>query len=150
MNDQTFGPNVIRATLVSGRRRWRIVGGYIPPNEENGSTIDFIQAAAAVDSTLPLILLGDLRIKKGYRLGTMSANNRRTTLLPTSDFRTRISTNIFCNGRRLEIGLGMLFERVATSTVDVTIFSRLPSSTSNRIGSNTPDLARTAECFLEC
>ena len=28
---RTFGPNVIRATLVSGRKTWRLVGVYFPP-----------------------------------------------------------------------------------------------------------------------
>jgi exonuclease III len=44
---KAYGPNVIGTTLVSGRRKWRIVGAYIPPSEVDGSTLDFIQAAAA-------------------------------------------------------------------------------------------------------
>ena len=48
---KAFGPNVIGTTLVSGRRRWRIVGAYIPPSEVDGSTLDFIQAAVATTAT---------------------------------------------------------------------------------------------------
>ena len=59
---RTFGPNVIRATLVSGKKKWRLVGIYIPPSEEDGSTLEFATAAAAVSSNLPLILLGDLNV----------------------------------------------------------------------------------------
>lgn len=58
---QTFGPNVIKTILVSGRKRWTIVGAYIPPSEEDNSTLDCIQTATSrLDS--PLILLGDLNV----------------------------------------------------------------------------------------
>jgi exonuclease III len=72
---RSFGPNVIRATLVSGRKRWRLVGAYIPPGEEDGAraTIECIQAAAAVSSNLPLILLGDFNVD----LKNMIASNDR-------------------------------------------------------------------------
>lgn len=59
---KAFGPNVIRATLVSGRKKWRIIGAYVPPSENYGRTLDFIAAAAAISSRLPLILLGDLNV----------------------------------------------------------------------------------------
>ena len=36
---RSFGPNVIRATLVSGQRRWYIIGGYVSPNEQDVSTL---------------------------------------------------------------------------------------------------------------
>ena len=59
----TVGPNVISATLVSGRKRWRMLGVYIPPSEEDGSTLEFVQrAATAATSRMPLILLGDLNV----------------------------------------------------------------------------------------
>ena len=63
---KTYGPNVMATTLVSGRRRWRIVGAYIPPSEVDGSTLDHIQTAAATAMTAsrntPLIMLGDLNV----------------------------------------------------------------------------------------
>jgi hypothetical protein len=33
-----FGPNVLSFHLVSGRRRWLIIGGYIPPSETDATT----------------------------------------------------------------------------------------------------------------
>lgn len=57
-----FGPNVIRTTIVSGRKKWRLVGVYIPPSEVNGETIQLIQAAASISPNLPLILVGDLNV----------------------------------------------------------------------------------------
>lgn len=59
---RTFGPNVIQTTLVSGKKRWRIVGAYIPPSETNGETLDFIQAGTTTTSKIPLILLGDFNV----------------------------------------------------------------------------------------
>jgi hypothetical protein len=35
---------------------------YIPPSEEDGSTIELIQAAVMKEAELPLILLGDLNV----------------------------------------------------------------------------------------
>jgi exonuclease III len=72
---RTFGPNVIRATLVSGRKKWRLVGVYIPPGEEDGSTLECAQAAAAVSSDLPLILLGDLNADLKCVSGTGATTN---------------------------------------------------------------------------
>lgn len=72
-----FGPNVIRATLVSGRKKWRLVGVYIPPGEEDGRTLEFAQAAAAVSSDLPLILLGDLNVDLKRLLTTTNHNDRQ-------------------------------------------------------------------------
>jgi exonuclease III len=57
-----FGPNVIRTTLVSGKKRWVIIGAYIPPSEEDGHTIECIQAAATIHPRSPLILLGDFNV----------------------------------------------------------------------------------------
>ena len=36
----TFSPNVIHAELVSGKMRWTIVGAYIPPSKDNGTTLE--------------------------------------------------------------------------------------------------------------
>ena len=58
-----FGPNVVRATLVAGHKRWYVIGAYIPPSEEDGQTLDFISEAAAVSNpNWPIILLGDLNV----------------------------------------------------------------------------------------
>jgi hypothetical protein len=58
---RAYGPNVVRATLVSGEERWLIVGAYIPPSETNGETIGFISTAANSSDHI-LILLGDLNV----------------------------------------------------------------------------------------
>ena len=61
---QTFGPNVIRTTLVSGGKRWYIIGAYIPPSEVDGKTLDYITQAKETVSNRnwPTILLGDLNV----------------------------------------------------------------------------------------
>ena len=55
------GPNVIRTTLVSGRKRWHLIGAYIPPSDDTGETLNCItQARTTVNNpNLPVILLGD-------------------------------------------------------------------------------------------
>jgi len=67
-----FGPNVIRATLVSGQRRWYVIGGYIPPSEEDGSTLGFIAQAwdTCRNHRWPVITLGDLNVDLGNPQGT--------------------------------------------------------------------------------
>ena len=61
---RTFGPNVIRTTLVSGQKRWYIIGAYIPPSEEDGSTLECItQARNTVGNhRWPVVVLGDLNV----------------------------------------------------------------------------------------
>ena len=57
---KTFGPNVIRAVLVSGRKRWNVIGAYIPPSETDGSTLQYIEEARrTAPDHRPTILLGD-------------------------------------------------------------------------------------------
>ena len=59
-----FSPNVIRATLVSGSKRWYIVAAYIPPSDEEGLTLEFIAKATDTvpNQQWPIILLGDLNV----------------------------------------------------------------------------------------
>jgi exonuclease III len=59
---KTYGPNVIRTELVSGSKRWIIIGAYIPPSETDGTTLGWLQKATTVATTHPLILLGDLNV----------------------------------------------------------------------------------------
>lgn len=56
------GPNVISCELVSGGRRWLVIGAYIPPSEDDGSTCTHILAAQMRRPQLPVILLGDLNV----------------------------------------------------------------------------------------
>ena len=69
---RSFGPNVIRATLVSGQRRWYIIGGYISPNEQDGSTLACIQQAwdSCRNLRWPVITLGDFNVDLGNPQGT--------------------------------------------------------------------------------
>ncbi len=60
---KAYGPNVIGAELVSGKKRWKLIGAYIPPSETDNATIDQIQRAAASSAKeTPIILLGDLNV----------------------------------------------------------------------------------------
>ena len=95
-----YGPNVIRSVLVSGHRRWHIIGAYIPPSEEDGATLDCIQQAkdAANNSRWPTIMLGDFnmdvdnpagnsnvgverRIETSALLGSMGLSSMRSNFL---------------------------------------------------------------------
>ena len=60
---KTFGPNVIRTELVSGSKRWIIIGAYVPPSETDGATLDLIQQAATLTNVHPLIMLGDFNVE---------------------------------------------------------------------------------------
>jgi exonuclease III len=48
-----YGHNVKLAELVSGKKRWILVGAYIPPSEEDGTTLDHIQAATTSTTKHP-------------------------------------------------------------------------------------------------
>jgi hypothetical protein len=56
---KAYGPNVIRAYLISGKTRRLLVGCYIPPGEEDGSTLNAIDAAT-MNQDCPIDLYGDL------------------------------------------------------------------------------------------
>jgi hypothetical protein len=58
----TFGPNVIRTTLVSGKRQWTLIGAYIPPSEINNDTLNYIQLAIQHEHNHELVLLSDLNV----------------------------------------------------------------------------------------
>ena len=59
-----FGPNVIRAVLVSGQRRFLLVGVYISPSDDPGVTLAFLAEACRppTNRSWPLLLLGDLNV----------------------------------------------------------------------------------------
>ena len=59
---RTHGPNVISCSLVTGSRRWSILGVYIPPSEDNGETLTYLEEAVRSRCDHPIILLGDLNI----------------------------------------------------------------------------------------
>ena len=59
-----YGPNVIRSVLVSGNRRWNVIGAYIPPSEVDGVTLGWLAQAkeATSNSRWPTIMLGDFNM----------------------------------------------------------------------------------------
>ena len=71
---RVYGPNVIKAVLVEGKKETTLIGAYIPPSESNGSTVGWIKKACEGDDR-PKILLGDLNAR---------LNNPRSCLLYTS------------------------------------------------------------------
>jgi exonuclease III len=43
--EMAHGPNVVSCVLISGDRRWNILGVYIPPSEDNGDTVNYLVEA---------------------------------------------------------------------------------------------------------
>jgi hypothetical protein len=61
--ERAHGPNVVSCVLVSGERRWNVIGAYIPPSETNGDTVNYVDEAVRYRGTEdPYILLGDLNV----------------------------------------------------------------------------------------
>ena len=61
-NERTFGPNVVKATLVHEDRRTTIIGIYVPPSEEDMTTMMHLEAAMANVDLDKTIILGDLNV----------------------------------------------------------------------------------------
>jgi hypothetical protein len=58
---KSWGPNVIRTVLVEGDRQTVLIGAYIPPEEDDGTTLQWIRRAYNDKmDTRPTILMGDL------------------------------------------------------------------------------------------
>ena len=59
-----YGPNVISFILVSGLKRWYLIGAYYPPSERgtDTTTLHWIQEAELRVPSLPQVLLGDLNV----------------------------------------------------------------------------------------
>jgi hypothetical protein len=58
---RSFGPNIIRTTLVSGTKRWTIIGCCFPLSETDLCTLDHLQSAIHHDLNKEIILL-DLNV----------------------------------------------------------------------------------------
>jgi hypothetical protein len=56
---QRHGPNVLSCLLVSGNRRWKCIGLYVPPSDVTGETLNWFELATR-DVTNHLIVFGDL------------------------------------------------------------------------------------------
>ena len=61
-SERTHGPNIIRFELKTGHRRFLIVGAYISPSEEDGSTFDYIKQACNRQTGLCTIVMGDFHV----------------------------------------------------------------------------------------
>lgn len=82
---ESFGHNVVKAELVSGRHRWLVIGAYIPPSKTSSVTINLLSATIhkfchrTFKST---ILLGDLNVNIDRPQNTRQVET--TALLATS------------------------------------------------------------------
>ena len=101
---KTFGPNVIRGTIVSGQKRWYIIGAYIPPSEEDGRTLDCIaQARESVHNhRWPTLLLGDLNCDLGRPEGNsiVGAERRMETAALMSTLGLKCMTSRFIQSKK--------------------------------------------------
>ena len=61
---KAHGHNVISTHLVTGRKRWLLIGIYIPPSETDHTTVRhaLIAARESEKYNIPIIMIGDLNI----------------------------------------------------------------------------------------
>jgi hypothetical protein len=69
------GPNVISCIITTGKRRYPVIGAYIPPNDT--TTLAFISEASNRFTGQPIILMGDINVD----LRTDTPNNRDTEIM---------------------------------------------------------------------
>lgn len=55
-----YGYNTISAALVSGKRKWSIIGTYIPPSSQAAQTLQDLWKALEDRPAKNIILMGDL------------------------------------------------------------------------------------------
>jgi exonuclease III len=91
-----WGPNVISCDVVSGGKRWRAIGIYIPPGETNGATLGHLDAAL-LDYSGEILLGGDLNIDL-IRLSEPSRDVKIATML--SSYGMDDMTRHFCQRTR--------------------------------------------------
>ena len=59
---QGHGPNIVSFQLVTGDKRWKVVGIYCPPSETDGATLRHLEEALANAGDIPIILGGDINV----------------------------------------------------------------------------------------
>jgi len=59
---RAISPNSVSATLVSGEKRWLLLGTYLSPNEPPDMELTALEAEYQRNAKLPVILLGDLNV----------------------------------------------------------------------------------------
>ena len=83
-----YGPNVLSVEVVSGRRRWFIVGCYIAPDD--AQTIErVVKALKDQPQGTALVVAGDLNTD----LGDMDGDRRGAEISPRSVFRSPATTS---------------------------------------------------------
>jgi len=60
-----LSPNSISAILVSGTRRWLLLGTYLSPNDDPDDELDLLEDESRHHPNIPVILLGDLNADIG-------------------------------------------------------------------------------------
>ena len=82
---KTYGNNVVSTQLVSGKRRWLLIGVYIPPSEVDHTTIMNVEKAARVaeEEGIPIVLLGDLNIDFDFERGYERYTDREMAIWTT-------------------------------------------------------------------
>jgi exonuclease III len=76
---QTHGPNVVSCKLIAGDVCWNVIGVYIPPSEDSGVTLHFIEEAVRAHIGYPIILLGDINVDFN-RINTNRAEDIATAI----------------------------------------------------------------------
>lgn len=77
---KAYGPNVISFVLVSGNKRWTVVGVYIPPTENDGCTLRQIGLAFHDARDMELLLAGDINVDLRQTAYTARDNEIATIL----------------------------------------------------------------------
>jgi len=57
---RVLSANTISATLVSGTKRWLLLGTYLNPSDDPDDELDILETEFRRHPSLPVILLGDL------------------------------------------------------------------------------------------
>jgi exonuclease III len=77
-SQQKHGPNVISFILLPGKRRYPMIGAYIPPHDT--TTLHYISKASDRFAGEPIILLGDINVDPQ----TQTPNHRDTEIMALS------------------------------------------------------------------
>jgi len=95
---RALSPNSISATIVTGHKRWLLLGTYLSPNTEPDTELDYLEAEYRRHPTLPVILLGDLNAD------IHDVGNARSISIATTLQQLGVTDTIACfpqkNGRR--------------------------------------------------
>jgi len=137
---KSFGPNVIRTTLVSGRRRWYIIGCYIPPSEVNGVTLGMLTQAyeSRPNQNWPVVLLGDLNVNLDNPGGNQAAGScRRLETVALLDTWTLASLRDQFRQSKKRIGRNWTWQKVMEGRVHRSICDYRQSPVHHQLSNQT-------------